>query len=412
MPTLPGIRTILRDRFAALGRSNDVEGSRIVLLARRGNTATSDYPDYEPYRAVDEANVITGFSEDSECHRGYLELVAAGANNIYIIPIPDDTITTDTTSSNSLYQRLESSAYPSAETIEPEIMIPYGRGAIETFATPDDTDVGASADNSATASENYAVQLAKWCAQITLRSAPVLGVIGLTPFASTNPLKPTTAEVSTGLAYSNLIGFDDAAWTQTVDDVEVQTGRFISIVAGEPRNTFQKHEWGFSGGATTYAGLLSTLAAESAPTNKTLFNVTELRWSPTRAQAETLAVDKQLVPFGLDFTRTPIVIDSPTYAPTGSDYGRVSTMRIVLDAVNLVRITAKRFVGESATHDHRNALETGIRAQLQGMRTAGALLDYDFLVTYFSESNKAVVDLILRPAFEIREIKVQVQIEV
>jgi hypothetical protein len=44
------------------------------------------------------------------------------------------------------------------------------------------------------------------------------------------------------------------------------------------------------------------------------------------------------------------------------------------------------------------------------MQQIGALLDSDFTVSYIPAENKAIVDLVLTPAFELKNIDVQVAI--
>ena len=55
-------------------------------------------------------------------------------------------------------------------------------------------------------------------------------------------------------------------------------------------------------------------------------------------------------------------------------------------------------------------METAITSGLRGMQIVGALLGSDFTVSYIPNENKAVVDLILTPAFELKTIEVQVAI--
>jgi hypothetical protein len=68
------------------------------------------------------------------------------------------------------------------------------------------------------------------------------------------------------------------------------------------------------------------------------------------------------------------------------------------------------FIGEAATLEHRNAFETALTAGLKGMVTLGALLEANFVVTYLRFENKAVVDLSLIPAFELRNIDISVAV--
>jgi hypothetical protein len=41
----------------------------------------------------------------------------------------------------------------------------------------------------------------------------------------------------------------------------------------------------------------------------------------------------------------------------------------------------------------------------------GAILDSDFNIRYIAEENKALIDLVITPAFELRNIEVQMSVE-
>jgi hypothetical protein len=97
-------------------------------------------------------------------------------------------------------------------------------------------------------------------------------------------------------------------------------------------------------------------------------------------------------------------------ASATSDYTRISTMRIVTEAALLVRQVCQRFVGEASTIQTRNSMETAITSALRGMQQLGALLDSDFTVSYIPAENKALIDLVVTPAFELKNIEVQVSI--
>jgi hypothetical protein len=56
-------------------------------------------------------------------------------------------------------------------------------------------------------------------------------------------------------------------------------------------------------------------------------------------------------------------------------------------------------------------METSITASLRGMQQLGAILDSDFNIRYIAEENKALIDLVITPAFELRNIEVQMSVE-
>ena len=89
---------------------------------------------------------------------------------------------------------------------------------------------------------------------------------------------------------------------------------------------------------------------------------------------------------------------------------RLSTKRIVDEASLVIRQVCQKFIGEPSNIQVRNAMETAITSGLRGMQLMGALLGSDFTVSYVPNQNKAIVDLVLTPAFELKTIEVQVAI--
>ena len=59
---------------------------RIVLIAKRGTVSgTGNVQDLDVVQATSEQDVITAFGEDSQVHRGYYELLAGGAERVFIV---------------------------------------------------------------------------------------------------------------------------------------------------------------------------------------------------------------------------------------------------------------------------------------------------------------------------------------
>jgi hypothetical protein len=229
-------------------------------------------------------------------------------------------------------------------------------------------------------------------------------------------IKPWTgqADTSGGMtpsAVSSHIGGAITNLADRNDDSMGAVGPYISIVGVEvkPLGYEDTYSWGWSNGAALYAGYITQLDSWSAPTMKRIFNVAALRYVPTKTQQQNL-IDEGVVPVALNFQREAVWVDALTFAKDTSQYRRLTTVRIVNDAVQVVRNVAQNFIGEAATIEIRNALETGITNGLMGMQKLGALISSDFTVTYFPRDAKAVVDLILTPAFELRNIEVQVSI--
>lgn len=406
---LPGVRTVLKDRFYILSRTDIPTGPRICILGVRDTVdGTSDgnvaVPDLDPYLATNEQNVISAFGEGSALHRGYVEAVAGGALQIYLVALPIATSDGDIVSTSA--GNVLDLAMAAAETVLPDIIVPWGRGGhpneySDTAATLTNPAFGFFADNSSSTNASMAARVANWCATITDRSHPCFAVLGVKPFL------PSTEYAGESLTASNLS--THTALPNLVNKDAIENGQYLSVVATELKPLGYSADWGYSNGAAMYAGFISQLRSWSASTGKLVFNTTGMRYNPTRTQQEAL-INKGVVPVALDFSRRATWVDGLTFASSGSDYARLTTLRIVFDSVQLVRQVAQGFIGEAATLQHRNAFETAITAGLRGMQQAGALLDSGFVVSYISQDNKAIVDLVLQPAFELRNIEIQVAV--
>lgn len=426
---LPGVTTILRDQFSTLSRTDIPVGPRVVAIAPRTTAnMTNGVADLDPYLATDAAEVVTTFGWGSGCHRAYLELMSGGATRVYLVALPSTT--TDANLTVATAGNVFDAAFDAAETVLPDMIFPWGRGSHPTDwddqatpATPgNNLQFGFFADNATAAGTSLVKRVADKCADITNRSHPVFAVMGVKPALGGGPTDSLTpAQVTTHLTVPNLMSRNDPLNAN---------GMYVSVVTTEANPTnypglpygvtypgtsngvFNSGvgEFGYSNGAGLYSGSISQLNSWSAPTNKVLFNVRGLRYNPTRTQQQNL-IDKGIVPVTLNFNRVPIWVDSMTFAKPNSDYFRLTTLRIVFDAINMVRQIAQTFVGESATLEHRNALETAITSGLRGMQQAGALLASDFVVSYIPTQNKATVDLVLTPVFEMRNIEVTVSVQ-
>lgn len=424
--SLPGVNTVIRDRFIQLSRTDIPLGPKVVILGRRYNTASdtsSGVADLDPYNAVNEAGVINAFGEGSDLHRGYIEALAGGATRVTLIALPADTVFNhgDGTITSDDYDTatdnegdLFADAFAAVEATQADIVVPYGRGAgFPEFdpdtdpdmygATPDyDNEIGFHADNIAGTS-SWAYKVAQKCAEITHDSHPCFAVMGIAPFVGPSTGGMTPAQVNTHLQLTNLSDHNSTSFESY--------GPYLSVVAAEiaPIGYNTRYNYGFSNGAAMYAGYITQLDSWSAPTGKAIFNVSQLRYNPTKTQQQAL-VNKGVVPVALNFNRIPTWVDAQTFAKETSDYTRLTTFRIVFDTVQMVRSVAQIFIGEASTVETRNAIETQINSGLRTMAISGALLASNFTVSYIPSESKAIVDLVLTPAFELRNIEVRIAI--
>jgi len=422
---LPGVKTVIKDRFYSISRQDIPVGPKICLIARR-NTAdnTGNVRDLDVVQATTEEDVISAFGENSDAHRGYFELIAGGAERIFIVPLPSDTTWTyssgevDSDDFGGTPAELLDAMFEAAESIQPDIIVPWGRGAKSTDfdfsagATPTwpGDDFGFVADNASSAN-SFVAKIGAKIKAISENSYPCFAVLGVKPYVNGASEIMTPGEVSTHVGTSGLSTLINRTNATFDSGTNEGVGKYVVIIATEVKPVNYVSTWGFANGATTFAAAISRMASFTSPVNKTAYNVASIRYNPTRTQQSLLA-DRGCNFVALNFNKVPVFVEGLTMAQPTSDYTRISTFRIITEASTLVRQVCQKFVGEASTLQTRNSMETAITSALRGMQQMGALLNSDFSVSYVAAENKAFIDLVLTPAFELKTIEVQVSINI
>jgi hypothetical protein len=410
---IPGVTTTIKDRFYTVARQDAPAGPRIVAIARRSTAnGTGGISDLDVVRASNEADVITAFGDGSDLHKAFLELVTSGAERVYLVPLPSNTVFVPgtgavTSGGTDIFQ----SAFDAAEAAVPDIIIPWGRGGNsddwQTVATPNTAELGFYADN-ASGGANWAYKVATATKNIAENTNPCIAVMGVKPYISTVAEvteKMIPSVVASHLALPNLPDRD------ATDDFK-EVGPYITIIAAEVRPVNYSSNgvsFGYTNGACFLASTMSRLASYSSVVNKPLYNVESLRYAPSRAQQTTLS-DKGINTAIINFNKIAVFGEGLTFSQSSSDYTRLSTKRIVDEATQVIRQVCQKFIGQPSTIEIRNSMETAITSGLRGMQLLGALLGSDFSISYIPSQNKAIVDLVLTPAFELKRIEVQVAI--
>ena len=421
---LPGVKTIIKDRFYSISRQDIPVGPRVCLIAKRDinpthNDGTEYVQDLDVVQATTEQDIITAFGEGSDIHRGYIELVSGGAERIFIVPLPADTYFDQ--ANGGLYRDsatavdIFDAAFAAAEASQPDIIVPWGRGGHSddwqgTATISDDKQYGFYANNSTDKTKSWAYKVALAVKDIAENSHPCFAVMGIKPWnpSTSNYESMTPSQVSThiGSGPANLIDRTVTTGTDPIGEI----GRHIVVIGAEVKPVNYPTAWGYANGATTFAAAMSRMSSFTSPVNKTAYNISAVRYNPTRTQQLTLA-NLGVNTLALNFNKIPTFVEGLTMAAPTSDYTRISTMRIITEASLLVRQVCQKFIGEPSTIQTRNSMETAITSALRGMQQLGALLDSDFAVSYIPAENKAFIDLVVTPAFELKNIEVQVAIQ-
>lgn len=204
-------------------------------------------------------------------------------------------------------------------------------------------------------------------------------------------------------------GWPDGSQLKDVNDRLVDLGKYVSVVGAQVilANVTSTTSYAATG-AVAYGGFVSSLPANSAPTNKVMPGV-RLPFRIAVSKIDALA-GKGYVMFQ-NKTKGIVVADAPTATRPDSDYRRLSTVRIVKATIDAIRASAEPFLGEPITGARLAALETAINQVLVKLQKSEFLQRFDFNLTSTPAQQvqgKADVELVLVPAFELRQISVSV----
>lgn len=235
---------------------------------------------------------------------------------------------------------------------------------------------------------SFASALAGFCETVSAKNQQVLGVCSLAPAENSN--------LSTIKAY--------------VEGQETQLySKYLQVTGGSTMwfslgTDMYEDIW-----SGAYAGFVSVLPSYSSPMFKAIPGalISSYTLSPTQI---TSLINKHIVVPRIRNGRI-IVADAITTASDTSDFVRLTTLRIVNDAVQFVREIAEPYIGEPNTIPRRNSLDTAIRSGLQQMVLRGALNDFRFhirssIADQIDGTMRILLDLV--PVFETRRILLSV----
>lgn len=301
---------------------------------------------------------------------------------------------------------------------------------------------------------NFGYQMARFLFEKSTQTVDATGVIGVRPPASAGladiaiwlgqepnyTVDNTTGELYVAAAIDNGTGLlgnkfmagqngyrqsiygggmiaTDTEWIEgeeLIDNNEfpIDLGKFISVCVDHP---YLFNDYLQSGYRATYApsygGYYSILAPNSAPTNK-LAGAVRLYYKVGLRKLDLLS--KHGYVSLRNKAQGVVIADAPTASLPTSDYKRLSTVRIVKDIIDAVRIALDPFIGEGTTDASKAAMHTAVDNVLLRAKQAGYLNAYKEFDIYQTADmrvqGKAEVGLVLVPAFELREITVTISL--
>lgn len=296
------------------------------------------------------------------------------------------------------------------------IIEPGAYQLLENYTADMVVPVGVYADDElAGRYDNFAYQLALACAVMTHRGAATLGIISASTPEETG-LKAVDAHVKHLLSQDLNFFMKDRSGNDILDSDgnKIDLGRYISIVAG-PDVVVGSARFGLysTNSPSIYAGMISSMAVQSAPTNKALPSARALRFSFSNSQLDALTGARYVTFKTKRNGEVVAVVDAMTAAQPTSDYKRLVTYRVVKEAVNEVRDVCDPYIGEPNETAQRNAMTAAIAKRLDAMKTNGAIVDYDFQVIstpMMQLLGQAQIELTIVPPMELRQITVVVSL--
>ena len=211
-----------------------------------------------------------------------------------------------------------------------------------------------------------------------------------------------------------VIGSDKTEVAQLTAENEVtDSGRIIMTTPGiQAFDVVAEENVDLSGtyGAAAMAGLLSSLAPQSSPTNKVLPGVVKLSQRFSYGELKTLLQNRYVV---LE-ERSGVRVVRGLTTDDGGGFTQITTRRITDFAKAGVRKASNPFIGRLNNQRVRKALYGAIDGFLTTMVQDEALVEYDLQVTATRAQQIAgvvQVDMLLKPTFSIDFIKVTMNLQ-
>jgi hypothetical protein len=283
----------------------------------------------------------------------------------------------------------------------------------------------------------FGLNLAQFVARMSVTTKTCIGVISVAPLlvpTFTNGVNRAkqlagTYNTATGAQitaptvytfnycgdYSPAAGPAAAALNDAITGQPIDTGYLLQICVG-PDMIVNTRNLGnvVMDLAPSYAGRVVTLAPQSAATNKPLSNGIALAYQYGPSILNKLVGLKFVAAKLESGTNVIKVVADQTYSAAGKDYTKLSTLRIVYAAMEGVRRGTQGFIGEAANPQTINSMGTAIDSVLKAMKSAGALLDYEYHIVATTQNlidGDTNVVLGLVPAMQIRKIFVQTSLK-
>ena len=292
------------------------------------------------------------------------------------------------------------SAYSALENYEARIVVPMG-----AFLDAEKDSFNSITGLPEKVNAQFQVQLKEYLKKVSANTKETIGILGTVPAAGS-----TLVDIKNYVDRLTVSDLNDpnrgANIMPLLDNYNTQVCTFEPVfdnLGGLPYT---------ANGQAAYAGMVSSLDAHQSPTNKSIPNALRMRYDLSNAQLEALQ-SMRMVAMRKKPGRNPVVCDAMTAAAPGSDFVRLTTVRITFEAMDVIRKVCDPFIGQPNTQAKRNAMEAAITKGLSALVDLGALRKYAFTVSSsVTQQVLGIVDieLILVPVFEIRTVRAVVKL--
>lgn len=230
-------------------------------------------------------------------------------------------------------------------------------------------------------------ELALFCAVLTFRTSMVHGFIDVKPCVNTT-LVGIQRWVEHVTNLPNLFYMRDLEGEIILDEDKkpMDIGWYTTCVVG-PQPVCMSDTLGTYYGSPSlcYAALNASIASKSAPTNKMLPGCSKMRFRLSNKQMNAITANR-MVCFkyknqgSRNATTSPYVVDACTAGAPGTDYARLTTVKVVKEAVDNIREVCDPYIGEPNVVEQRNAMSAQISKRLSNLKERGTILWYSFEV--------------------------------
>ena len=257
-----------------------------------------------------------------------------------------------------------------------------------------------------TTTDNFARHLAQHCFYTSLQSYPTHGIIGCDKL--TGITLSTVTERVNEICALNLDMYakkPNGNNVYTSNNRPYSIGRCVSVVFAQyPVYTGNGYAY-VSSGASGYAGMLSTLDADTSSTNQTIDIGTDSlmlnlsNYQLTKLNTAGIVCFRKIG----DVVK---VIDGITQDEIDSPYRRLSTIKIMNAIAKLLREAIQPFIGKTRSDETMNSLETAIKSVLN--KVTGVLItNYSYSISSETDDNYLGIVRIkyaITPAYEIKQV--------